>query len=233
MPVKQLPSLTKPIPAARARRRDVLVPVEDHLRAERRVPGHLDHHMAPGRVHDVEAVVIDVRPLLRQVAVAPRTERLTSHTLAGAFAARTRNTPVPTSWLPGTPRRSGAYAPRPCSRSAGPQRRSPRPSPAGQTGPPSASGACCPAAHRSHRAAGATSTGTRPGCAPRRSRRSARSGPRSHSCRSADPRTAWRNHQPCTERARLTAARQPDCPKGHSFRAESRTERSDPLSLGV
>jgi hypothetical protein len=76
-----------------------------------------------------------------------------------------------------------------------------------------------------HRGAAATSTGTRPDCAPGRSRRSARSGPRSHSCRSADPRTARRSHQPRTERARLIAARQPNCPKGHSFRAKSRTER--------
>ena len=31
------------------------------------MPGHLDRHMAPGRVHDVEGVVVDERPLLRQV----------------------------------------------------------------------------------------------------------------------------------------------------------------------
>ena len=46
--------------------RDVLVAVEDDLRAERRVPGHLDHQVAPGRVHDVEGVVVDVLGLLLQ-----------------------------------------------------------------------------------------------------------------------------------------------------------------------
>src|SRR5204863_8918372 len=46
---------------------DILVPVEDDLRGERRVPGHLDGPVPPGRVPDVEAVVVDERPLLRQV----------------------------------------------------------------------------------------------------------------------------------------------------------------------
>ena len=31
--------------------------------------------------------------------MTPRAERCTFHTLAGAFAARTRNTPGPTAWL--------------------------------------------------------------------------------------------------------------------------------------
>ena len=77
----------------------------------------------------------------------------------------------------------------------------------------------------------ATRPGTRPGCAPAKNRRSARSGPHSHKSRSADLRSARRNHQPRTERATLTAGRQPNCPKGHSFRAKSRTERSDPWSV--
>ena len=42
------------------------MPVEDHLRTERRVPGDLDHQVPEGRVHDVEAVVVDVLPLLLQ-----------------------------------------------------------------------------------------------------------------------------------------------------------------------
>ena len=48
--------------------RDVLVAVEDHLSAERRMPGHLDRQVPPGPVHDVEAVVIHVRALAGQVA---------------------------------------------------------------------------------------------------------------------------------------------------------------------
>ena len=46
--------------------RDVLMAVEDHLRAERRVPGHLDRQVPPLRVHDVERVVVDeLGPLLQ------------------------------------------------------------------------------------------------------------------------------------------------------------------------
>lgn len=41
---------------------DVLVAVEDDLRGERRMPGHLDRHMAPLWVHDVEGVVVGRRP---------------------------------------------------------------------------------------------------------------------------------------------------------------------------
>ena len=53
--------------ARRPRRgRDVFVPVEDDLRRERRVPRHLDRHVAPGRVHDVKRVVVHIRGLLRQ-----------------------------------------------------------------------------------------------------------------------------------------------------------------------
>jgi hypothetical protein len=40
--------------------RYVLVPVQDHLRAERCMPGHLDDQVPPLAVHDVEAVVIHV-----------------------------------------------------------------------------------------------------------------------------------------------------------------------------
>jgi len=45
--------------------------VEDHLRPERRVPGHLDHHVPERRVNDVEAVVADILPLLLQVRDHP------------------------------------------------------------------------------------------------------------------------------------------------------------------
>ena len=65
---KAVALLNKPDPCRPGLRCDVLVPVEDHLRGERRVPGHLDRHMAPLGVHDVEAVVVDVGGLLRDVA---------------------------------------------------------------------------------------------------------------------------------------------------------------------
>jgi len=51
--------------------RDVLVPVEDDLGAERRVPGHLDGQVSPDRVHDVERVVVHERRLLLQIADHP------------------------------------------------------------------------------------------------------------------------------------------------------------------
>jgi hypothetical protein len=46
--------------------RDILMAVEDHLRAERQVPGHLDDQVPERRVHDVKRVVVDVLPLLLQ-----------------------------------------------------------------------------------------------------------------------------------------------------------------------
>ena len=48
--------------------RHILVPVQQDLRAERRMPGHLDRQVPPLGVHDVEAVVIHVRALAGQVA---------------------------------------------------------------------------------------------------------------------------------------------------------------------
>jgi hypothetical protein len=63
---KAVPLLDKPDPLAVRGDRDILVPVEDHLRPERRVPGHLDHQVPEGRVHDVEGVVVDLLPLLLQ-----------------------------------------------------------------------------------------------------------------------------------------------------------------------
>src|SRR6185437_5912264 len=38
----------------------VLMAVEDDLRAERRMPRHLDRHMTPLRVDEVKRVVVDV-----------------------------------------------------------------------------------------------------------------------------------------------------------------------------
>jgi hypothetical protein len=46
---------------------DVLVAVEDDLRGERRMPGHLDRHVPPDRVRDVKRVVVDVVGLLDDV----------------------------------------------------------------------------------------------------------------------------------------------------------------------
>jgi len=45
-----------------------VVAVQDHLRRERRMPGHLDDQVPPLPVHDVEAVVIHVRALAAQAA---------------------------------------------------------------------------------------------------------------------------------------------------------------------
>jgi hypothetical protein len=75
---------------------DVLVAVEDHLSAERRVAADLDRHVPPRGVHDVKRVVVDELPRLLQVVDHSRPDRLTFHTVAGARATRTRNTPVRT-----------------------------------------------------------------------------------------------------------------------------------------
>ena len=72
---------------------DVLVAVEHHLRAERRVPGHLDGQVPERRVHDVEAVVVDVLPLLLQVRDGPARRAVHLPHVAGALAARIMNTP--------------------------------------------------------------------------------------------------------------------------------------------
>ncbi len=48
--------------------RDVLVAVEDHLSAERRVAADLDRHMPPRGVHDVKRAVVDELLPLLQVA---------------------------------------------------------------------------------------------------------------------------------------------------------------------
>ena len=45
--------------------------VQDDLRSERRMPGHLDRHMPPGRIHDVKRVVVDVLGLLLQIDDPP------------------------------------------------------------------------------------------------------------------------------------------------------------------
>jgi hypothetical protein len=71
----------------------VFVPVEEDLRAERRMPGHLDRHVAPFRVNQVERVVVDVFGLLLQMMITPLVDHLTFHTVAGALATSTRNAP--------------------------------------------------------------------------------------------------------------------------------------------
>src|SRR5713226_7855664 len=50
---------------------DVLVPVQDDLRAERGMAGHLDGDVAPVGVHDVEGLVIHVWQLVGQVDATP------------------------------------------------------------------------------------------------------------------------------------------------------------------
>ena len=88
--------------------------------------------------------------------------------------------------------------------------------PGGRTGPPAASGARHPVPHPSPRASAATTPGTRPDYGPAGNRHSARSGPRSHTNRSADPRTAPRNHHPPADRRtapHLTSGHQPHCPR--------------------
>ena len=139
----------------------------------------------------------------------------------------------PHAWR-GTPRRSGVCAARPCSRRppAGVLR------PAGMTGTPlAAPHALTRRANRPtirircvssrwscrRRAVAATSTGTRSAGSRAESTPSGRSGPRSHRSRSAGSRTARRSHRPPADRARLTAARQPNCPKGHSGRSPGRS----------
>src|SRR6266487_1550694 len=72
-----------------------------------------------------------------------------------------------------------------------------------------------------------------PGYARAESRRSARSGPRSHRSRPAGPRTARRSHRPPADRTdqpRLTSAGLPR--RGHSFRAKSQTERRVLTQIG-
>src|SRR5258708_27169696 len=65
--VKQLPSLANPTPSARACAATYSWPLRMTWAGKRRMPGHLDRHMTPGRVHDVEGVMVDIGGLLRQV----------------------------------------------------------------------------------------------------------------------------------------------------------------------
>ena len=58
--VKQLPALVNAIAAAWAWRAHVLVSVEDYLRAERRLPRHLDGHVPHAGSMRAERLVIDV-----------------------------------------------------------------------------------------------------------------------------------------------------------------------------
>ncbi len=70
-PSKAVPLLGEADPGRVRGARDILMAVEDHLGAEWRVPGHLDHQVPPGWVHDVEGVVVDVLGLLLQVPDDP------------------------------------------------------------------------------------------------------------------------------------------------------------------
>ena len=93
--MKQLPTLVNAIPAARGLAGHVLVAVEDDLRAERRMPRHLDRHMPPLGVDDVKRIVVDV--FASPLDVDDRAgfaDRFTFHTGAGALATSTRNTPM-------------------------------------------------------------------------------------------------------------------------------------------
>src|SRR4051794_13781516 len=74
IPVKQFPSLAKPISAACAVQATNSCPLRITC-AERRMPAHLDRQLSPGRVHDVEGVVVDELPGLFQVADLPRLRR--------------------------------------------------------------------------------------------------------------------------------------------------------------
>ncbi len=65
---KAVALLDKADPLALRGDRHILVPVQQDLSAERRMPGHLDRQVPPPGVHDVEAVVIDVRTPPGQVA---------------------------------------------------------------------------------------------------------------------------------------------------------------------
>jgi len=89
--------LREPDPLRLSGDRYVLVVVEDHLRPERRVPGHLDRRAPERPVYDVEVVVVDVLAFLLQAGDGPRAERCAFHTLAGAIAAKIMNTPRPTA----------------------------------------------------------------------------------------------------------------------------------------
>ena len=106
---------------------DVLVAVEDDLGAERWMPSHLDRQVSPGRVHDVERVVVDVLAGLLQVANHSRGRAADLPHRRRRLRGQYEEHPTPTGCSPGSPRRSGACVPRPCRRS--PARRGPRPRP--------------------------------------------------------------------------------------------------------
>ena len=68
--------------------------VENDLRTEGRMAGHLDRDMAPVRIQDVERVVVDVAALRFQVADHASLDRCTSHTVATARPTRIRKSPL-------------------------------------------------------------------------------------------------------------------------------------------
>ena len=114
---KTVPLLGEPDALGVRGDRDVLMPVEHHLRAERRMPGHLDGQVPERRVHDVEAVVVDVLPLLLDIRDDPARGAVhLPHRSPAPWQPGSGTPRAPPNASPGTPRRSGAYAPRPCRR---------------------------------------------------------------------------------------------------------------------
>ena len=125
---KTVALLGEPDPLGVRGDRDVLVAVEDHLRPERRVPGHLDGQVPERRVHDVEAVVVDVLPFLLQAGDDPARRAVHLPHARRRLGRQDQEHPGrPPSSPPGTAPRSGACAARPCRRSPGPRSRPPRP----------------------------------------------------------------------------------------------------------
>ena len=84
--------------------------VEDDLRAERRVPGHLDRHVSPLRVHDVERVVVHVRRASSPGCRSPRSRTGAPATPSPVPSRPGSGTPRLATVVgrPGSPRRSGA-----------------------------------------------------------------------------------------------------------------------------
>src|SRR5674476_1606462 len=71
--VKQLPSFAKRMPLVWAWQATYSWPLRMTCAPNGGLTAHLDRQVSPGRVHDVEGVVVDVLPGLLQVADYPRT----------------------------------------------------------------------------------------------------------------------------------------------------------------
>ena len=165
------------------------------------------------RVHDVEAVMVHVRALAVEHSAeyrAVRADRRTSQIIAGALATRIKTPPEPARMRArGTPRRSGACVPRRAVDHRDGVIGGPGPDPPGE--PARQAHQAGVVAHRwprrrCPRASAATRPGTRRCRHPSGSRRSARSGPRSHTSRSAAPEPRTRSHLPSADREGSAAA---------------------------